>query len=106
MAVSKIGGVLGKASLGAAVLMDTKGVYNYYRNPDSSNKVSPAKAGLNTSMGVVGVVGGTVGATVSTIYFGVDAFYPGGWEAAMEMNNSLMEQNQNIVTGFNLYRDY
>jgi hypothetical protein len=40
------------------------------------------------------------------MYFGIDTFYPGGFYAAMQMNGSLIEQNQQILgPGFNLYKD-
>ncbi|WP_159479090.1 hypothetical protein [Chryseobacterium sp. 18068] len=105
--ISKIGSIAGKASFGAGVIMDGIGVYNYKNNPNSPNTVHPAKAGLNTTIGAIGVWGGPPGAILSTVYFGVDGFYPGGWNGALQMNGSLTQQNQAILgQEFNLYRDY
>lgn len=50
--------------------------------------------GLNTAMGGIGLYGGPQGATISTVYFGVDAFYSGGWNGAMQMNGSLIQQTK------------
>ncbi|SDM14510.1 hypothetical protein SAMN05216273_11486 [Chryseobacterium taihuense] len=74
--ISKIGGFVGKASFGAAVVMDGVGVYNYYRNPDSNNKIHPAKFGVNTAIGLYSL---KINPAAGIIYFGIDAFYPGGW---------------------------
>jgi len=63
--------------------MDGIGVKNYYNDPTSPNAVHPAKAGLNTGIGAIGVWGGPGGAVLSLFYFGIDAFYPGGWDGAM-----------------------
>ncbi|MCX8526481.1 RHS repeat-associated core domain-containing protein, partial [Chryseobacterium formosus] len=105
--ISKIGSIAGKASFGTGVIMDGIGVYNYKNNPNSPNAVHPAKAGLNTAIGAIGVWGGPPGAIISTLYFGVDGFYPGGWNGALQMNGSLTQQNQAILgQGFNLYRDH
>jgi len=76
----------------------------YKDNPNSPNAVHPAKAGLNTTMGAYGL---WVNPVAGTLYFGVDAFYPGGWKSALEKNGSLTEQNQEIMGNkWNLYRDY
>lgn len=53
-------------------------------DPSSSNSVDPNKAALNTVMGYVGWKGGAYGAIISTLYFGVDNYYPGGWVGASE----------------------
>ncbi|THV62931.1 hypothetical protein [Chryseobacterium candidae] len=78
-AISKIGGMLGKFSFGLGVAMDVKGMQVYKNNPKSPNAVQPAKAGINTVVGAVGTWGGFAGAIYSIFYFGIDAFYPNGW---------------------------
>ena len=41
------------------------------------------------------------------MYFGIDAFYPGGFDGAMQKNSSLIQQNQAILGAeWNLYRDH
>ncbi|WP_294279243.1 RHS repeat-associated core domain-containing protein [uncultured Chryseobacterium sp.] len=82
--ISRIGKGLGRLSLGLGVAMDIKGVQIYQSNPNSPNAVHPNKAILNTVMGIMGTEGGGYGAMLSTLYFGVDNFYPGGWVGASE----------------------
>ncbi|GEN74257.1 hypothetical protein CLA01_43290 [Chryseobacterium lathyri] len=96
--LAKWGGIAGKASFGAGVVMDGIGVYNYYNNPDSKNKVHPAKAGLNTTIGAYGLTG--AGTIPALLYFGVDALYPGGWEGYGNDYQSIQSQNAAIVHGF------
>ncbi len=86
--IAKIAKVAGVASLGLGVAMDVKGVFNYYDNPDSPNSVSPAKFGLNTTIGVYGLWN-----PASILYFGIDAFYPGGWNGAANNYESLQREN-------------
>ncbi|MCL8537391.1 hypothetical protein M9991_11020 [Chryseobacterium gallinarum] len=95
--IGKVGGVLGKVSFWGGVIMDARGTYNYYYNPTSNNKVHPAKAGLNTAVGAFGT---WVNPAVGIIYFGVDAFYPGGWEGYGNDYQSIQSQNAAIVPGF------
>ncbi|UKB85374.1 hypothetical protein LF887_07040 [Chryseobacterium sp. MEBOG06] len=82
--LSKIGQGLGKYSFYLGVAMDVYGVKTFYEDPTSPNAVHPGKAGLNTVMGYVGLKGGAYGAVISTLYFGVDNYYPGGWIGASE----------------------
>ena len=65
----------------------------------------PSKAGISTTMGAVGVWGGPPGVVVSAAYFGIDAFYPGGWPGALENQGQLINANQQVVPNFNLYND-
>ena len=87
--VAKWGGIAGKASFWGGVAMDGIGVYNYYNNPNSPNAVHPAKAGLNTTMGAYGT---WVNPAAGILYFGIDAFYPGGWDGAM--NDTAIRQSE------------
>ncbi|WP_326985067.1 RHS repeat-associated core domain-containing protein [Chryseobacterium sp. MYb264] len=75
---------IGKFSFGLDVVMDLKGMQIYEIDKTSPNAVHPSKALLNTVMGLIGTEGGTYGAIISALYFGVDAFYPGGWIGASE----------------------
>ncbi len=94
--LSKAGGLLGKASLFAGVGMDAIGVWNYYKlGADNPNSVSPAKFGLNTSVGVYGLWN-----PASILYFGIDAFYSGGWNGAANNYESLQRENSRITPGF------
>ncbi|KPE48960.1 hypothetical protein [Chryseobacterium indologenes] len=56
--------------------MDGIGVINYYDNPTSKNAVHPTKFGVNTAIGYYSL---KVNPVLGAVYFGVDAFYPGGW---------------------------
>ncbi|WP_425551456.1 RHS repeat-associated core domain-containing protein [Chryseobacterium oranimense] len=94
---TKFGSLAGKASFGVGVVMDGIGVYNYY-SPGSNNKVHPAKAGLNTTMGAYGLTG--AGTIPALLYFGVDAFYPGGWEGYGNDYQSIQSDNVAIIPGF------
>jgi hypothetical protein len=79
-----------------------------YRN----NQISGAHFGVNTGVTAWGLGVGAAGMAVpafigGALYFGIDTFYPGGFNGAMQMNGSLIEQNQQILgPGFNLYRDH
>jgi len=99
--ISKIGNFgarLSRGSFGAGIIMDAIGVHNYLSNPNSLNVVHPEKAGLNTIMGYVGLKGGPYGAIISTLYFGIDSFYPGGWVGASE-TAARIEAHEQQVTG-------
>lgn len=104
-AVGRWGGILGKASFGVGVGMDAIGVFNYLDNPNSSNAVHPAKAGLNTAMGYI--FGLKFNPIAGALYFGVDAFYPkskyqqvGGWQGYAIDYDHLQRANEAIVPGF------
>ncbi|SFZ96091.1 RHS repeat domain-containing protein [Chryseobacterium limigenitum] len=100
--IGKIGEGLGTASFFLGVAFDGIGVLNYLDNPNSANSVHPAKFGLNTVMGVVGNWGGPVGASVGTLYFGVDNFYDGssgsGWPGFF---NGVNIDQKMLDEGFN-----
>ena len=95
---SHVGGLIGKASFGVGLAMDTYGVIEWSKNKNSPNAVHPGKAGINTTMGAVGVWGGPPGAIISTVYFGVDSFYPGGWVGASE-TAAATEAHEQQMTG-------
>lgn len=76
----KYGKAVGKVSLFASIFIDGYGVVTYYKNPDDPNAVHPAKAGLNTAIGVYGV---WVNPVFGVLYFGTEAFYPGGVKGAV-----------------------
>lgn len=98
MGISKIGASIGTASFFLGVAFDGLGVINYINNPTSPNAVDPRKATLNTVMGYVGWRGGGYGAAISTLYFGVDNFYPGGWIGASE-TAAMTEAHEQQMTG-------
>jgi hypothetical protein len=105
--VAKVGKVLGNATLVAGTLIDGYGVYSYYKNgANSPNAVHPGKATLNLGVGIWGLANPAT-AVGAAMYYGVDAFYPGGFNGAMKQNNSLIQQNKAILgQSWNLYRDY
>lgn len=81
--------------------------YSYFNNRMSAERYA-ANTGV-TAWGVgVGWLGMGIPALIGgTMYFGIDAFYPGGISGAMQMSGSLIQQNQMILgPGFNLYRDF
>ncbi|MCS4300649.1 RHS repeat-associated protein [Chryseobacterium sp. BIGb0232] len=92
-----VGEMVGKGSFWLGVAMDARGVYNYYYNPESTNKVHPAKAGLNTAIGAYGT---WINPAAGILYFGVDAFYPGGWEGYGNDYQSIQSDNAAIMPGF------
>ncbi|MFC7346925.1 hypothetical protein ACFQO9_09380 [Chryseobacterium zhengzhouense] len=106
--IGKVGGYVGKASFGAAVVMDAAGMIIYKNNPTSPNAVHPIKAGVNTAIGLYSL---KVNPALGIVYFGVDAFYPGGWVGNSKHSGAIIdvsrmiEANQRVVPGFNIYRD-
>jgi RHS repeat-associated protein len=96
--LGKIGGALGQLSFGIGLVIDGIGVYNYYYNQNSSNVVHPAKAALNTGFGLFALSG--YGTIPALLYFGVDAFYPGGWKGYGNDYDRLQKENAKIIPGF------
>ncbi|UWX62176.1 RHS repeat-associated core domain-containing protein [Chryseobacterium oranimense] len=93
MPISKIGRVAkfaGHASFYLGIAFDTMGVIN--------GDVSVGKAAINTGFGAVGNWGGSIGASLSTVYFGVDNFYPGGWPQLFDDGNMVQRE---LDEGFN-----
>lgn len=92
---------------GSAVLGFAVDGYAYRKN-----QISGAHFGINTGVTIWGLGVGAAGMAVpafigGALYFGIDTFYPGGFDGAMQMNGSLIEQNQQILgPRFNLYRDH
>ncbi|RTZ48474.1 hypothetical protein EJ377_13080 (plasmid) [Chryseobacterium arthrosphaerae] len=74
--------------------MDIIGVYNYYKNPESLNKVHPAKAGLNTVMGAYGLTGaGTIPALlylVLTLFIRVVGRLWNDYQSIQSDNSAIM----------------
>ena len=95
--------VVGEGSFYAGVIMDVVGVGIYAKNPDSPNAVHPAKAIFNTYMGATGTYGGTLMAIPSTLYFGIDAFYPKGWKGLAIDQESLYRDNKAINPSYQAF---
>lgn len=102
--LAKIGSALSYASFGAGTLLDSYGVYRYYRyGADDPVATSPGKMGLNTSVGAYGL---WVNPIPAAVYFGVDLLYPGGWPSALDNNARIQQDTQQALGApFNLYRD-
>jgi len=98
ISLSTVGTLVGYGSYGLGIAMDGIAVYNYYYNPHSINKVYPAKAGLNAVMSTYGLTG--AGTIPALLYFGVDSFYPGGWEGYGNDYQSIQSDNAAIMPGF------
>ncbi|AZB11343.1 hypothetical protein EG344_22150 [Chryseobacterium sp. G0162] len=101
-AISKIGKGVGRVSLGIGFAMDIRGVQIYNNDPSSLNAVHPNKMLLNTGMGLLGTEGGVYGAIISTLYFGIDNYYPGGWVGASE-TAARTEAYEQQMTGHPLF---
>ncbi len=98
--VSSLGKGIGIAGGGLGLLMDSYGMYIWFKNPSSDNAVHPAKATLNTGMSAYGIwVAGPVG----LLYFGVDSFHPGGWPGFIEaMGKMNLDLQKSYGPGFRL----
>lgn len=72
--LAKWGGIAGKVSFGAGIIMNEIAV--------SNGTITREKANLDATMGAYGLTG--VGTIPSILYFGIDSFYPGGWVGASE----------------------
>jgi hypothetical protein len=105
--VSSIAKNLGHSTLLFGSILDFYGVRNYYKyGPANQYAVHPAKAGLNFSVGLWGLMNPAT-AVGATGFFIIDTFYPGGFDAALKMNASIEHKNQAILGArWNLYRDY
>lgn len=105
--IAKVGQLLGYGTLFIGTLLDGYGVTNYYRNGSNHpNSVHPGKAALNLGIGSWGLINPAT-ATGAALYYGIDNFYPGGFNGAMQNNANLQMQNQQILgPRFNLYRDW
>jgi|GEM_PF-7092038 len=100
--ISTLGKVGGLATLGLGTVVDGVGVLNYYRlGASDPNSVSPAKFGVNTGVGVYGLLGGIPGAIVGAGYYGIDTFYPGGFPAAMDKWAEI-DKNERKSTGYGI----
>lgn len=86
--IRSIGGFLGRASFVTGLSMDIIGVAN--------GSVSIEKAGFNTTMGLYGLKFNPV---AGSLYFFVDAFYPGGWTGD-ETNKGALSTYGDTVTEY------
>jgi len=91
--VGKLAGIAGVASFGIAVVLD----YKAYSN----GQISKEKFILNSTIGVYGLTG--VGTVPAILYFGIDAFYPGGWEQAAIDQDRLYRENKAINPNWQMY---
>ena len=87
---------------GVGVFMDGIGVYKYYKAPNTDpnafiQPLHPAKAGLNTGVGLYSLY---VNPVAGALYFGMDAFYPEGWQGAATDYDRIQKANEVIVPGF------
>jgi len=110
--IANVGKALSVFGLGVGTILDYKGVQNYKNpkvGPNSPNSVHPAKARLNFSMGAYGIL---INPIPSLVYSSVDTLYPGGWggnaqdQGAVQDVSKQIESNQQVVPGFNIYRDH
>ncbi|MFZ5553527.1 MAG: hypothetical protein ACOZCO_10450 [Bacteroidota bacterium] len=75
--ISKIGKAVGRVTTAVGIITDGIGVINYYNNgPNDPNSVHPAKAVTNTGVAAYGMY---FNPPAAIGYFGLEAFYPGGF---------------------------
>ena len=80
----------------------TIGVQRYKKGIRDEWSVSPQKAGLNTGVALYSF---TINPAVGILYFGIDAFYPGGLGGYMNDTDRIIQRNQDILgPGWNIYR--
>ena len=91
--VGKVAKFIGERTFYIGVGIDVLGVLEYRKNPNSTNAVHPVKAGLNTGMGIYGLL---INPIAPTTYYTVDALLPGGWEKAMQIQDNLINENRKI----------
>lgn len=71
--------------MGVTFLYDLNGAIEWDKDPTHKNAIHPAKGIMDMFFSGIGF---TIWGTVpSVIYFGVDGFYPGGWEKYVEDYN-------------------
>jgi hypothetical protein len=92
--LSKLGRGVGYGGFGFGLVVDGIGVTNFIIDPNDPNAVHPAKFGVNTAVGAYGLSG--VGAVPSLLYFGVDAYYPGGWTGDGQNNGALTDYGNTV----------
>lgn len=77
--IAKMARYVGIAGAGITISYDVAGVNKWRKDPNKEGAVHPAKAGVDVFFSGIGFAG-FGGVVASTIYFGVDGFYPGGWK--------------------------
>ena len=92
LSVTKTAKFVGRGTFILGLVFDGVGVYEYYQDPTSPDAVHPAKAGLNTGMGIYGFFNPFAAA----MYYGMDAFYPGGWKGLAEDQDRLDRENKAV----------
>lgn len=105
LSLVKVGKFLGKSTFIVGIIIDSKGVYNYYTYGDENpNRVHPGKAVANLGVGIYGFIAGVPGAIVAAAYFMIDTLHPNGFVGAMDDAGKVIEKNQKVLgPGFMLY---
>jgi len=85
MNLAKGAKVIGNALAVGSVIVDGAGLYNYYKNPESSYTITPEKFGLNTGITIASYWFPGLGITHGIM----DNLYPGGWDGWADNMNSL-----------------
>ncbi len=99
----KVGKGVGAGTVVIGAVLDWGyGVPQYKKDPNSPNAVSPGKASLNTGMAAYGLTG--VGTMPSLVYFGLDAFYPGGFNGYVNDVGSTQTELDKGVNSAGPYR--
>lgn len=97
-AVTKTANVLKGVGRGAFIIGSMISVGQGTYSLSQGNYSAASKSGLDVGMGAIGTYGGVPGFIVGGIYFGVDAFYPGGWPGAFgDMHNTMNPGNDPYI---------
>ena len=88
--IARVAKTVGHASFALGFTVDLVGV--------TTGEISTGKFLLNTGFGAAGNWGGSIGASLSTVYFGVDGFYPEGWPGIFNDGNIMQAK---LDEGFN-----
>jgi hypothetical protein len=93
----KFGKNLGHGTLTLGTGVDAIGVYNFYtKGANDPNAVHPRKLTLNLGVGLWGLMNPATAAG-SAVYFGIDAFYPGGFPAAMNKHAEIINRDKKLL---------
>ncbi|PZF72845.1 hypothetical protein [Taibaiella soli] len=87
--VSNIGKLAGWTGIGIGVIADIRGVIIWRHHPNDPNAVTPIKASINTGVSLYALA---ICSPVGLVYFGVDAFYPGGLFGDAEHPGFFMDE--------------
>jgi hypothetical protein len=95
----KIAPKLSGAANAINIGVDAIGVYDYYVNGDEQNGVSVTQFGVNRvkDIAVGALMKNPITGPITILYVGLETFYPGGFNGAMENSARLENANREIL---------